>query len=384
MRILVRCLAAVVVVLLAFTASDAGAASTTDFYLNLLRRGIADLAAGRNDQAARELRTAAFGLLERIDQYEIAHVYLAIASDRLGNDGDAKQSVQKIVVAERVQRRYATLDLPADIRTAFEKIAATTLAPDQLATLRKPAGVQPAPVIAPVPQPARPQPQPVRPAPVPVPVPQPTRPQPQPQPVPQTPIPQPARPQPQPVQPAPVPVTPVPQPARPQPQPQPARPQPAPQPPPVIVPQPVPQPKPVPVTPVPLPAPARRYASVAEINGILQSGERALERNDLVAARTLYRDALERAPNDHGMLLLVAEGLYRSRDFANVTRAFDRAIQVSPIRTSEEPYRYYLAVALYETGQLDAARRELKTVLPYIEETPDVRRYRLKIEGAIR
>jgi len=49
----------------------------------------------------------------------------------------------------------------------------------------------------------------------------------------------------------------------------------------------------------------------------------------------------------------------------------------------EEPYRYYLAVACYETGQYGAAKRELASVLPFIEVTPDVALYQSRIAAAI-
>jgi hypothetical protein len=55
---------------------------------------------------------------------------------------------------------------------------------------------------------------------------------------------------------------------------------------------------------------------------------------------------------------------------------------VGTLARGEEPYRYYLAVALYETGQYARAKQELADVLPFIEITPDVARYRTKIEGA--
>src|SRR5204862_71324 len=65
---------------------------------------------------------------------------------------------------------------------------------------------------------------------------------------------------------------------------------------------------------------------------------------------------------------------------ATQRRAFERA---AGFRKGEEPYHSYLAVSLYETGRYNAAKRELAAALPYIEVTPDIARYRIKIEGAI-
>ena len=53
------------------------------------------------------------------------------------------------------------------------------------------------------------------------------------------------------------------------------------------------------------------------------------------------------------------------------------------IGAGEEQYHYYYAVALYENGRYTESKRELMAALPFIEVTPDVERYRVKIEGAI-
>ena len=76
-----------------------------------------------------------------------------------------------------------------------------------------------------------------------------------------------------------------------------------------------------------------------------------------------------------------AEGLYRARDFAGSLLAFSR---VTPLREGEEPYRYYVAVALFETGQHARAQEELAAAIPFIELTPDVLEYRTRIENAAR
>ena len=329
-------------------AGHAFAATPPEFYVNLLRRGIASVSAGRNDVGVRELRIAAFGLLEDIERFETAQVYIAIASDRLGREEDARYAAQRILAAERVDRRYAKLNIPQEIRTSFERIATKVLSSEQMAVLRRPADPTP-PVIAgngdsrpPVVVP-QPQPQPR------------TTPVPQPQPQPKTPVPQPKAPVPQPQPPAP-------QPPRVQPQP------------PAPVPVPVPAPTPVPPTRRPAPATSR------EIVALIASGDHALAANDLGRARTLFREALEKTPDDRALLFRIAEGLYRARDFAQALRAFTRLM---PFRVGEEHYRYYLAVAHYETGDYATAKRELRVALPYIEETPDVARYRAKIEAAI-
>jgi hypothetical protein len=79
--------------------------------------------------------------------------------------------------------------------------------------------------------------------------------------------------------------------------------------------------------------------------------------------------------------LRVAEGLYRARDFAGALRAF---AVLGTLRAGEEPYNYYVAVARYETRDYSGAKRALAAALPYIELTPDIARYRDKIEAAAR
>ena len=161
--------------------------------------------------------------------------------------------------------------------------------------------------------------------------------------------------------------------------PQPVQPAPAPRsteiriPPPVIVPAPVPAPQPRTQAPAPQPQASARSADTS-----IADADRALNNGDLDAARTLYRSVVESPQLTHGTALRAAEGLYRARDFAGAIRAFERA---GAIGAGEEQYHYYYAVALYENGRYAAAKRELRAALPFIETTPDVARYREKIEG---
>ena len=120
--------------------------------------------------------------------------------------------------------------------------------------------------------------------------------------------------------------------------------------------------------------------SATELSKRLAAADSALAKNDLLAARAIYRALVETPGLDHAPSMRIAEGSYRARDFATAIRAFERA---GGFRKGEEPYHYYLAVSLYETGRYNAAKRELTAALPYIEVTPDIARYRTKIEGAI-
>jgi hypothetical protein len=137
--------------------------------------------------------------------------------------------------------------------------------------------------------------------------------------------------------------------------------------------------KPAQIKPEPKPQQTPPAAKpVRDITQQLAAADRALGSGDLNGSRKFYQQLLGETLT-HEQALRVAEGLYRARDFSNVIRAFDRA---GALKRGEEPYRFYLAVALYETGKIAAAKKELAAALNYIELTPDVARYRDKIEGA--
>jgi hypothetical protein len=311
------------------------AATPADFYVELLRRGVAEVEAGRPESAVTPLRLAAFGLIESIEQYETAQAYLVVALDRANQTDAAREAARRIVSAEKVERRFASLKLPAEIRTAFAASAKKLLTASEVTALTAPAPTTntvtpPAPSTvkatpAKVDEPKRVAEKPVDKA-VEKPVDKPV----------EKSVEKPAV-----TQPAPKPITP---PA--------AKPQ-------SVVPQPVKQ---------PIDVPAR-----------LAAGDRALAATNLAEGRRIYREILEAGGHDHATWIRVAEGLYRSRDFGGALTAFQH---VGTLRPGEEAYRYYIAVASYETGQHDRARRELAAALPHIEITPDVQRYRSRIEGA--
>jgi tetratricopeptide (TPR) repeat protein len=371
-------------VAIALVAGSSFAASGDDFYDGLYRRGISHFNDGKYEAARRELQIAAFGLIESIPRYETAHAYLIATARQLKLDGEARISLQRILNAEKVERRYASLTIPAPVRQLVDSAARALLTKEEAASLRERAGAVQAAAMdvapaAPAPQAsgstpadavvvsaasadtageapaATPDPQPIVAPPLP---PQPAPPlqpsaAPLPSPAPTTIAPPPSQP-----------ATPK---AAPPPQPQPASPPPANK---VITP-------PSSTSPdgwkMPAPAPL-------DIAAQFRTADAATTRGDLVSARAAYRSVLAAERLSHADALRLAEGLYRSRDFAGVVTAFARA---GTIGRGEEPYRYYLAVALYETGRYAAAKRELEAVMPFIEVTPDVARYGAKIAAAI-
>jgi tetratricopeptide (TPR) repeat protein len=368
MRKFIRLMA--LAVLMLSTAVSATAATPSEFYATLLRRGIAAFDGERYTDAARQLRIAAFGMVEAVDQYQIAQVYLTLTYDKLGENDKARDAARRVVVAERVERRWSSVALPVAVRTAFDKQAAKLLTAAEQATLRgiappAPAPTQtatqtPPPAIVPPPAAAQ-EKTPVVATKPPVVVTTPAKP------VTQTPAPQTVTatpPRTEPPKTTPVKTT---QPQKPATTQQGTNGRTA-------------APVQKPATPAPAPAPTPRTFSSGEIATRLVAAERALNTANLLDARRVYRELLAGANLPHETLIRIAEGLYRSRDFSAALQAFTRA---GALRKGEEPYRYYVAVAAYETGDTARAKKELAAALPFIEMTPDVTRYRAKIEGAL-
>jgi len=316
------------------------AATANDFYMGLLRRGAADVEAGRFNDALTPLRLAAFGLVETIDQYETALAYLTIALDRTGDAPRTRDALQRILAAERVQRKFGTLSLPPSIRTSFDTVARKVLTSAEVASLSATSIPPPTTTAAPTrpvtETPSRAVTEPPKPVTT--------------QPATKAPVVAEAKP------PVLKPPPPPPPPATQQQQQQSS-----------AQTQQQTQPKP------------QQQAPRIDVPARLVAAERALNATNLVEAKRIYRELLDAPGVDHATWIRIAEGLYRSRDFAGTLTAFQR---VGTLRPGEEAYRYYIAVALYETGQFERAKRELASALPHIEATADVERYRVKIESA--
>jgi tetratricopeptide (TPR) repeat protein len=324
------------------------AASGDEFYQRLYQRGMAHFAAGEYAAAFTELRNAAFGFVEHVDKFETAQCYAIVAAHRLGRDSDARESLMRIVSAEKVQPHFRTVTLPADIRAEVESVAAAVLTNQECTLLGLSACQQS--VVVPTPT-KRPN----------VAVTAPREKQ-------STDVEPDADPKKTPPAPAPKPPAPVPQPVTPAPQP------PAPQP--VAPPkQQTPDPQPKVPTPVPTPQPA-----VKSVEASLADAQQAIDSGDVGKARSIYNALTGGSDLSHAASLRVGEGLYRAQDYRGAAKAFQRA---GAIGKGEEQYHYYFAVALYETGRYADAKRELAASLPYITVTADVTRYRAKIEGAI-
>jgi tetratricopeptide (TPR) repeat protein len=119
-------------------------ATGDDFYQRLYQRGMTHFAAADYARAFAELRTAAFGFVEKAEQLELAESYASVAAHRLGRDSDARDSLMRIVSAEKLQPHYRSIKLPDDVRAEIAAIAANLLTAEEAALLGVTAAAKPA------------------------------------------------------------------------------------------------------------------------------------------------------------------------------------------------------------------------------------------------
>ena len=102
------------------------------FYEARFQNGVVDFNRASYARAVDELRVAAFGRVDDIAAYETAEIYLALANDKLDRVEDARLATLKVAQAEQIKPAYAALQLPADLRTAFERLLPALLSREQL------------------------------------------------------------------------------------------------------------------------------------------------------------------------------------------------------------------------------------------------------------
>jgi hypothetical protein len=109
----------------------------------------------------------------------------------------------------------------------------------------------------------------------------------------------------------------------------------------------------------------------------LRQAEALAENNRLREANVIYERLATSQHVARDVLIGAAIGLYRTGAYREAAGAFQR---LSGFARGEEDLRYYHAVSLYESGQFEAARKELLCALPFLQVTEAVTRYRAKIE----
>lgn len=313
------------------------------FYASLLTRGVSDAQRGDDFKAIKELRIAAFGLVDDPGQYLRSQVYLANALEHLGRHDEAATAVGKAMQAERIGNVYAGVGIDPATRSAFEALAAKSLRPEQLALVPSFRNVgrvlNPPPPIVEAPPvtvtKAVPPPQ--------IPI-QKTVPQPQHAAV-QKPATTPA--------PKPVAATPV--------QPTPA--------PPVVIES-------------PLVAASKHQPSqaLAATDPSLQiaDAQRLLNEGKILAARQIYLRLAQADGLSRSTTLDVAKGLNLTSAWRESSLAYQKAM---PFRSGEEMHEFYESVNRYELGDVSAARDLLTRALPALPVTRETSLYKAKILG---
>lgn len=144
-----------------------------------------------------------------------------------------------------------------------------------------------------------------------------------------------------------------------------------------------PMPAPVPVTPAPVvetptPAPVAAAPVLPPIlNPTLEQAASLAENGQPEQARRVYLALLNSTNVPRATIAAGARGLYRLGAYADAVDAFRN---LGTFIHGEEDLRYYNAISLFETGHYGDAKKELACALPYIQITPEVSRYRDKIE----
>ena len=132
----------------------------------------------------------------------------------------------------------------------------------------------------------------------------------------------------------------------------------------------------------PLPA---RPAAVAGESALVRQALNSLRQAEAFADQGEVREAEEiytrlAASEPREIVAAAAVGLYRTGAYREAVQAFRR---LGALGRGEEDLHYYFAVSLYESGDYEAARHQLMCALPYIELTDEVARYRIKIEQSL-
>lgn len=306
-------------------------------YERLMRRGILALEQGDPPRAKRDLRLACFGMLEMPEELVECLVHLGLAQSADGDGEGFRATFDKILEAEERFGAYSAAPLPAGLRTTFES-AVVRLVPtattEMVAAFRDLAsrvgasegGGATAPRGAAPPATAVAESRP------------PPRPAPAPDPSPPTP-------------------PPVPTPAEGE------------------TPAPTESAPPPPAAPPAGALPADERAKLERARSLLAAATR---RVDVEEPYRLAHEVADARPESAEAQHLAAVIAYRASRWAEAITYFRRGGDPG----DDQPERlFYLAVALYESGEQEAAAEVFRRSLPQLEPTPFVRSYQEKILG---
>ncbi|HUP25445.1 MAG TPA: hypothetical protein VNB06_21210 [Thermoanaerobaculia bacterium] len=119
------------------TETSTAAATVHPFYQRLLGDGSRALMGGDHQEAARQLRLAAFGLLDSPPTLVLALTQLALAQVAVGDESSATESISRVLDAERRFGAYeaAAAGLTLDVRREFEELLVQRFTEPQLRDL---------------------------------------------------------------------------------------------------------------------------------------------------------------------------------------------------------------------------------------------------------
>ena len=101
-------------------APRAASAAVDPFYAGLLRDGVAAAERGAHAEAAELLRVACFGMLDDEPQLAACLVRLALAQAESGDREGFGHTFGRVIEGEELVKLYSAADLPAELTAAFE------------------------------------------------------------------------------------------------------------------------------------------------------------------------------------------------------------------------------------------------------------------------
>lgn len=314
--------------LVALLAAATAAQAADPFYVDLLRDGVHAYDRGEVAQAARELRLACFGMLEEPKPLAACLARLALAQERSGDIDGFRETFRRLVEVEERFQAYSQTDLPPEVRNGLEQRLAVRIPKATLDGSPPVFRPQPARKAASAPAPAA--------AATAAP--------------PQSKAPPAAPPASPPVKPGPQPTPPAAG---------------------TSAPSPAAQALPAP----PGPVSADEQAKLETVRRQLAQTSKAKELNQ---ALKLAREVADVHPESVEAQRLAGEASYRLSRWPDVVTYFKRG---GGLPDTEPELLFYLAVALYESGDRQAAADTLRRSLPNLQRSAYVDAYARKILG---
>jgi hypothetical protein len=143
--------------------------------------------------------------------------------------------------------------------------------------------------------------------------------------------------------------------------------------------RPRPTPTPTPPPPAPSPTPARRTPETVRASpGTYEEARTLLDDGRAGEAATVLRELVRREPQQRQLRLTLLQAAVLS---SNWLLARDQVRALQPFNNSEPVFMFYGAVALFETGNVAAAREILTRALPRLTRTEYVEYYVRRING---